>query len=209
MYQGCSLDSEGSAALTGEMEPFLLASSSSESSADESICALHLYNVATLAIIAGAIAKRRISLRKRGGSQPGKASNRDLGKRQAVIDINRDYFGRLGTSPVFSNSEFERRYRMPRCVYEEVSARVRDTDNYFQERSNALGMPGVSADVKITAALRQLSLGVSADGVVEYCRVSESTASESLKRFCAAVPVALGHECLRNPTAEELVRIEA
>jgi Plant transposon protein len=44
---------------------------------------------------------------------------------------------------------------------------------------------------------------------VEYCCVSESTASESLKRFCAAVPVALGHEYLRSPTAEELVRIKA
>jgi hypothetical protein len=98
------------------MEPSLLASSSSESSADEGICALHLYNVATLAIIAGAIAKRRISRRKRGGSQPGKAPNLDLDKRQAAIDMDRDNFGRLVTSPVFSNSEVDRRYRMPSCV---------------------------------------------------------------------------------------------
>jgi hypothetical protein len=131
MYQGCSLDSEGAAALTGEMKPFLLASSSSESSSDESICALHLYNVATLAIIAGAIVKRRISRRKRGGSRPGKAPNRDFGKRQAAVDIARDYFGRLGTSPVFSYSEVERRYRIPRCVHEKLLARVWDTGNYF------------------------------------------------------------------------------
>jgi hypothetical protein len=38
---------------------------------------------------------------------------------------------------------------------------------------------------------------------------SESTASESFKRFCATVPVALGREYLRDPTAEEVVRIEA
>jgi Plant transposon protein len=140
---------------------------------------------------------------------PGKAPKRDLGRRQAAIDIDRDYIGRLGTSPVFSNSEFERRYRMPRCVYKEVRARVLETDNYFHDKSDALGRPGVSTDVKITAALRQLSLGVGSDGVVEYCRVSESTASESLKRFCAAVPTALGHVYLRNPTAQELERIEA
>jgi hypothetical protein len=117
------------------------ASSSSKSSADESICALHLYNMATLAIVAGVPAKRRLSRGRRGGSRPGKAPNRDLGRRQAAIDIDRDYFGRLGTSPVFSISEFERRYRMPRCVYEEVRARVLENDNYFHEKSNALGRP--------------------------------------------------------------------
>jgi hypothetical protein len=90
---------------------------------DESICALYLYNMATLAIVAGEIAKRMLSRGRRGGSRPGKAPN----------DIDRDYFGRLGTSPLFSNSEFERRYRMRRCVYEEVRARVLDADNYFQE----------------------------------------------------------------------------
>jgi hypothetical protein len=73
--------------------------SSSESSADESICALHMYNMATLEIVAGVRAKRRLSRGRRGGSRPGKAPNRDLGRRQAAIDIDRDYFGRLGTSP--------------------------------------------------------------------------------------------------------------
>jgi hypothetical protein len=128
--------------------------------------------MATLAIVPGVIAKRRISRGRRGGSRPGKAPNRDLGRRQAAIDIDRDYFGRLGTSPAFSNSEFERRYRMPRRAYEEVRARVPETDNYFNEKSGALGRPGVSTKVKITAALGQLSLGVGSDGVAEYCRVS-------------------------------------
>jgi hypothetical protein len=156
------------------------ASSSSKSSADESICALHLYNMATLAIVAGVPAKRRLSRGRRGGSRAGKAPNRDLGRRQAAVDIDRYSFGRLGTSPLFSISEFERRYRMPRCVYEEVRARVLENDNYFHEKSDALGRPGVSTDVKITAAVRKLSLGVGPDGVVEFCRVSESMASESL-----------------------------
>jgi Plant transposon protein len=44
---------------------------------------------------------------------------------------------------------------------------------------------------------------------VAYCRVSESTASECLKRFCAAVSAALGQEYLRNPTVQELARIES
>jgi hypothetical protein len=152
------------------------ASSSSESSADEGICSLHLYNVATLVIIAGAILKRKRARPKRCGSRPGKAPNRDLGRRQAAIDIDRYHFGRHGASTVYSTSEFERRYRMPRCVYEEIRTRILDTDNCFQEKKDALGMPGLSTDIKITAALRQLSLGVGADGVVEYCRVSESTA---------------------------------
>jgi hypothetical protein len=69
------------------------ASSSSESSVDEGICSLHLYNVATLVIIAGAIVKRKRARRKRGGSRPGKAPNRDFGRHQGAFEINRDYFG--------------------------------------------------------------------------------------------------------------------
>jgi hypothetical protein len=87
----------GDAAHTEAMDPSLIrryASSSSESSADESICALQLYNMATLAIAAGVIAKRRISRGRRGGSRPGKAPNHNLDRRQAAIDIDRDYFGR-------------------------------------------------------------------------------------------------------------------
>jgi Plant transposon protein len=71
-----------------------------------------------------------------------------------------------------------------------------------------IGVRGASTDQKITAALRQLSLGVGADAVVEYVRLSESTISECLKRFCAGVVSEFKREYLRNPNTDELRRIE-
>jgi hypothetical protein len=79
---------------------------------------------------------------------------------------------------VFSEAEFERRYRMLRCVYEEVCARLLESHACFLQKNDAVGMSGVPADVKITAALRQLSLGVGA--------VSSSTAVFQSRRHLSA-----------------------
>ena len=70
-------------------------------------------------------------------------------------------------------------------------------------------MPGATTDQKITSALRQLSLGVSADAVVDYVRLKESTNSECLKRFVYAVVKALEEKWLSLPTAVELQEIES
>ena len=62
------------------------------------------------------------------------------------------------------------------------------------------GLVGFSSRQKITAALRMLSLGVSADVIDDYCRTSESTAMESLKRFCSAIRHGFGEHHLRLST---------
>jgi hypothetical protein len=75
---------------------------------------------------------------------------------------------------------------MPRCFNEKLREAVM-SDLYFQVRPDAAGISGSTTDQKIVAIMRQLTLGLPADAVVEYTRLSESTCAEALKRFCSAV----------------------
>jgi Plant transposon protein len=58
------------------------------------------------------------------------------------------------------------------------------------------------------AALQQISLGICADSVDEYCRVSETTALLCLKEFSKSVVRVFGQLYLREPTQEDISRIE-
>jgi hypothetical protein len=59
---------------------------------------------------------------------------------------------------------------------------------------------GLSPHHKITSALRILCYGMCADTIDEYCRISESTALESLKRFCLAIRAIYEPYHLHHPT---------
>jgi hypothetical protein len=145
----------------------------------------------------------------RGGSRPGRAPNRDRALCQGAVDLDKDYFNRLGlVSAPRLELDFERRYRMPRVLYERVRAGVLEVDPYFEQKPNAAGVMGASADQKITAAMRQLAYGYPADAAAELVRVSESLAAESLIRFCRAVRKKFEPDQLRRPNKDELREIE-
>jgi hypothetical protein len=55
------------------------------------------------------------------------------------------------------------------------------------QKRDAVGFLGLSPHQKITSTLRMLCYGMCADATDEYCRTSESTTMESLKRFCLAI----------------------
>ncbi|KAM1648153.1 hypothetical protein ACFX2K_009591 [Malus domestica] len=52
---------------------------------------------------------------------------------------------------------------------------------------NACGVMGLLPEQKITATLRMLAYGASADQVDEITRIGKSTILEALMRFCGAV----------------------
>jgi len=52
--------------------------------------------------------------------------------------------------------------------------------------------------------MRMLAYGVAADAVDEYCRMAESTATETLKHFATAIIDTFGREYLREPTPADL-----
>jgi hypothetical protein len=69
-----------------------------------------------------------------GGSVPERAPNRDRALLQGAIDLDKDYFNRLNLVTVPRlEPEFERRYRMPRNLYEKLRAGVLEVDAYFTQ----------------------------------------------------------------------------
>ena len=85
---------------------------------------------------------RSLDARRRGGSRPGKSPNRDRALSQGAIELDKDYFNRLGlVSAPRLELEFERRYRTPRALlYERVRAGVLEVDSYFEQRPDAAGV---------------------------------------------------------------------
>jgi Plant transposon protein len=103
---------------------------------------------------------------------------------------------------------FRRRFGVPRELYERIRDVLVQKDNYFVQRTDCFHQLGLSANQKMLAALHQLSFGYSADACDEYLRLAESTAMESLKRFCSDIVEYFGDEYLRSPTADDMVRIQ-
>ncbi|KAL5810720.1 hypothetical protein ACOSQ4_027288 [Xanthoceras sorbifolium] len=80
-------------------------------------------------------------------------------------------------------------------------------DNYFVQRRDGLGRLGLSSLQKITSMFRMLAYGVPADSTDEYIKIGESTAIESMKRFCRAVVEVFGKRYLRSPNAYDVARL--
>jgi hypothetical protein len=79
-------------------------------------------------------------------------------------------------------------------------------DSYFVQKCNVAGVLGLSTVQKCTAALRLLAYGTSRDVVDEYCRLSESTTMEAMRRFVLAIRACFGARYLRQLTREDIVR---
>jgi hypothetical protein len=172
------------------MDSFIAVSDSASSGDDERMQRRRRYAIRTVmsAVTEAGISDGTSYTPRRGGSVPGRAPNRDRALLQGAIDLDKDYFNRLNLVIVPRlEPDFERRYRMPRSLYEKVRAGVLEVDAYFSQRSDAAGVIGASTDQKITAAMRQLAFGCPADAAAELVRVSESLASKSLLRYCRAV----------------------
>ena len=141
---------------------------------------------------------------RHGGSRPGRKHNIDRGHQMGANRIYLDYFSH---NPVYNDRLFRRRFRMRREVFLRVMDGVQKFDSYFEQKVDAVGKLGLSPIQKVTAAIRQLAYGISADACDEYIRIGESTAAVCLYRFCDAVVGEFGAEYLRSPTPEDLERV--
>tara|TARA_R110002050_G_scaffold50435_1_gene116570 strand:+ start:511 stop:1110 length:600 start_codon:yes stop_codon:yes gene_type:complete len=95
---------------------------------------------------------------------------------------------------------------VPRHIFLRVLEKA-EKHQYFRQKRDACGKLGISALAKCTAAFRILALGVSADAVDEYCRVSEDTALQSLKLLTKLIVDEFGGEYLREPRKDDVDRI--
>jgi hypothetical protein len=122
-------------------------------------------------------------------------------------NIMRDYFGVEGNPPVYPEKIFRRRFRMHSDLFTYVMAGVLEVDPSFNLQMNAAGKRGLTCLQKCAVALRRLTLGVSADSLDEYYRVSESSTLLYTKKFCQAVIKKFKPDFLRSPTTEETIGI--
>ncbi|CAH9126923.1 unnamed protein product [Cuscuta epithymum] len=115
-----------------------------------------------------------------------------------------DYFS---PNQRYGEALFRRRYRMSRDLFLQIVGAVTNHDNYFHQRRNATGRLGLSALQKLTAVFRMLAYGVPADATDEYVKIGESTAIESMKRFCRSIVQIYGGQYLRRPNDNDIARL--
>ncbi|CCI44007.1 unnamed protein product [Albugo candida] len=96
---------------------------------------------------------------------------------------------------------------MDPLTYDAVLALFDDDEEEFVLELDAGDRPGLSAIQNALSAIRQLAYGAPADSMDEYVRMAETTALESLKRFCVDVVDSLGDEYLRGPSTQDLSRL--
>lgn len=99
---------------------------------------------------------------------------------------------------------------MHRTVFNRTTNAVVSHSCYFRQglRPDATGRVGITPILKIICALRQLSYDLPADLSEELFDVSETTANNCLENYCLALQLSLGPIYIRNPTADEIIRIE-
>ncbi|KAK3225453.1 hypothetical protein Dsin_005315 [Dipteronia sinensis] len=142
--------------------------------------------VQTMAIHVPVIVSTMLIGKKRphGGSTHGRRYiHRDRNERHDLI-IN-DYF--KGEHTKYTSEHFRRRFRMDVELFKKILRAIGNYDVYFTQKVDAVGKDGLSPLQKMIAAVRMLAYGCPADILDEYVQIGESTAIESLKRFCDAV----------------------
>ena len=75
---------------------------------------------------------------------------------------------------------------MRRSLFLRILFKVEDHKPYFIQKRNNVKKLGLSSLQKMTAALRMLAYGVTADFLDEYVRITKSIAMMSLKKFCCS-----------------------
>jgi len=154
---------------------------------------------------------------RRGGSLPGKTPNKQRDSVSEDRGLMRDYFGVDGRPPVFDEKDFERRFRLPRVVFDRL---YRDLLSalYFQQSLNATGQPQSTALQKLTS-LRVLAFCVAYDSLDEHFRLSETTACDTVHRLSETTACETVHRFarfvigkykpvhLRVPTLADLQRV--
>jgi hypothetical protein len=78
---------------------------------------------------------------------------------------------------------------------------------YFKQRTDALGVLGLSCLQKVTAVHRILAYGIPTDLTDEYLRIVETTAIENLKVFVKAIVEFFGYWYLRAPNEADICQL--
>ncbi|CAL9004795.1 unnamed protein product [Prunus brigantina] len=133
-----------------------------------------------------------------------RASNVDRRWESRGKNLLEDYFIPNSFYPV---SKFLEGYRMQPHLFQKIMHDICNYDTYFIQKHDAVGVLGLIPEQKLTAALRMLACGASAEHVDEIARMGKYTILECLVRFCDAVEHLYTREYLHKPTPRDLQRL--
>ena len=139
-----------------------------------------------------------------GSSRSGKQANRARDFAGRYARFQQLYFNR---NPVYSAEQFRRRFRMRRELFQRIVAKVEAHDDYFKQKRDCTGKPGIQPVMKITAALRMLTYGCPGDSLDKTLEISETVVHCCTKRFARAINEINGEEFLRRPTDQDIERL--
>lgn len=174
-----------------------------------------LIATATTLAVAARVCKRATKLqrgkRKHDSLLPGRLPNSPIGREPAGRKLKECFFfysneythETASHGFVFNKAKFERRFWMPRAVYNRVRQGVLQTDKFFQEGKECIRIEFSTTNQKIVATIWQLIFRVSADGLAGTPRISESLIHGCRRRFTLAVVSCFGKEYLRRPIIED------
>lgn len=108
-----------------------------------------------------------------------------------------------GRDSVYSEADFERRFRMPRLVFNRIHDELMGVDPFTQKK-DATNKLGISPLVKLVACCRHIAYGDAYDRDDENLQLSESVLASVTKDFCKLIIEKFGQQYLnRTPTVEE------
>lgn len=117
-----------------------------------------------------------------------------------------DYFN---DDCLYDDNIFRNRYRLTKNLFLRIATDLNAHYPCFQLRYDGRKRRGFTTYQKMTAALRQLALGVSPDSLDEYLKMSARVARESTYNFCEAVIQLYGPVYLRIPTKSDVEQLYA
>ncbi|XP_052627200.1 uncharacterized protein LOC111909886 [Lactuca sativa] len=126
--------------------------------------------------------------------------DREEGHRRLV----NDYFAENG---VYQPSDFKRRFRLRKNVFQRVANAMEARYEFFQMRYDARGKRGFTGLQKCVAAIKLMAMGESPDSVDDYMRMSERIARESLYLLARGVVETFGDQYLRKPSLHDMQQL--
>jgi hypothetical protein len=140
-----------------------------------------------------------------GGSRPGRAKNKARDFAGAYQRLVHNYFS--GPASKYDENDFERRFRMPRSVFNKIQEKIIGKGLFEHRKMNLSGRKGIHPLVRLTACLRRLAYGDSSDREDENLEIAKSTVDESLKCFNRLMKNEFGaHYLNRCPSPAEIRR---
>ena len=80
----------------------------------------------------------------------------------------------FGASPAYTDQSIRRRFRRSKRLLQRVRDTVTASDSYFRQLPDAISKLGISSLLNVTAALRVLENGPSADSLNDNMMMGES-----------------------------------